>query len=46
MINDIYEKSIRLNKSKKIESKELEKYKPSEIKILYYQIPLFNSYKI
>ena len=31
-----------LNKSKKIESKELEKYKPFEIKILYYQIPLFN----
>ena len=31
-----------LNKSKKIETKELEKYKPIEIKILYYQIPLFN----
>ena len=31
-----------LNKSKKIEIKELEKYKPIEIKILYYQIPLFN----
>ena len=31
-----------LNKSKKIESKELEKYKPFEINILYYQIPLFN----
>ena len=31
-----------LNKLKKIESKELEKYKPIEIKILYYQIPLFN----
>ena len=31
-----------LNKSKKLETKELEKYKPMEIKILYYQIPLFN----
>ena len=31
-----------LNKSKKLETKEIEKYKPMEIKILYYQIPLFN----
>ena len=31
-----------LNKAKKIETKELEKYKPIEIKILYYQIPIFN----
>ena len=31
-----------LNKAKKLETKEIEKYKPMEIKILYYQIPLFN----
>jgi len=31
-----------LNSSKKIEIKELDKYKPIEIKILYYQIPYFN----
>ena len=31
-----------LNKSKKMEIKEIEKYKPIEIKILYYQTPLFN----
>ena len=31
-----------LNKSKKLETKEIEKYKPMEVKILYYQIPLFN----
>ena len=31
-----------LNKAKKIEIKELDKYKPIDIKILYYQIPFFN----
>ena len=31
-----------LNKLKKMEIKEIEKYKPIEIKILYYQTPLFN----
>ena len=31
-----------LNKSKKIEVKDLEKSKPFEHKILYYQIPIFN----
>ena len=31
-----------LNKSKKIEINNLEKFNPIEIKILYYQIPIFN----
>ena len=29
-------------KAKKLETKELEKYNPIEINILYYQIPIFN----
>ena len=29
-------------KTKKLETKELEKYNPIEINILYYQIPIFN----